>query len=90
MLSIGAIAIVCYLERVFLKLGLPRLEIEAVKKRSSLRLQDAVSSRSRAGSLGLGRTVQHEVDQELSPHEVGAQLVHCCILVVKKWSVPGA
>ena len=62
MLSIGAIAMICYVERPFSELGLPRLDTEAVRKWSRLRLQDVVSSRNRAGYLGLGRATQHKGD----------------------------
>ena len=88
MLSIGAIAIIFYLERPLLKLGRPRLDTEAVRKRSRLRLQDVVSSRNRAGYLGLGRAIQHKDDQETPPTKWGAQLIHC-FFFVKKTERPG-
>ena len=90
MLSIGAIAIICYLERPFLKLGRPRLDTEAVRKRSRLRLQDVVSSRNRAGYLGLGRAIQHKDDQETPPTKWGRSSFTVVYLSSKKKrSVPG-
>ena len=62
MLSIGAITIICYLDRPFAKPGRPRLDTEAAIKRSRLRLQDVVSSRNRAGYLDLGRAIQQQDD----------------------------
>ena len=90
MLSIGAIAIICYLERPFLKLGRPRLDTEAVRKRSRLRLQDVVSSRNRAGYLGLGRAIQHKDDQETPPTKWGHSSFTVVYLSYKQnRSVPG-
>ena len=71
MFSIGVISIICYLERPFFKLGRPRLDAETIRKRSRLRLQDVVSSRNRAGYLGLGRAIQHKDDQETPPTKWG-------------------
>ncbi len=90
MLSIGAKAIMCYLKRPFLKLGRPRLNTEALRKRSRLRLQDVVSSRNRAGYLGLGRAIQHEGDQETPPAKWGRNSFTVVYLSSnKKRSVPG-
>ena len=61
---------------------------ESSKKTQSLRLQDVVSSWNRSGFLGLCRAIQHQDDQETPP--VGAQLIHCCLFIVKKKrSAPG-
>ena len=83
-LRIGAIAITCYLEHPSLKLGRPRLDTETVRKRSRLRLQDVVSSRRRAGYLGLGRDIQYKDDQATPPTKWGCSSFTVVYLSSKK------